>query len=97
MSAGSLHSNDENLLEIKGRPALARTYLAEFMRLYEHYRARAHEQKNEPPGGHARAVKRTTPCHKGFALAGTSCWAEDDYKPGTPEFKSRLAMAGEPA
>jgi hypothetical protein len=95
MSAGSLHSNDENLLEIKGRPALARTYLAEFMRLYEHYRARAHEQNNEPPGGTTRAVARATPCHEGFALAGTGCWAEDDYKPGTPEFKSRLAMAGE--
>lgn len=96
MSAGSLHSNDENLLEIKGRPSLARTYLAEFMRLYEHYRARARQQKDEPPGGPARAAQRQTPCHKGFALAGTSCWAEDDYTPGSPESKSRVAMAAPP-
>src|SRR6266542_4799872 len=33
--------HDENLLEIKGSPRLAQIYLAEFLRLYEHYRARA--------------------------------------------------------
>src|SRR5215470_3198248 len=41
LSNNSTHKNDENLLEIKGNPELARTYFAEFMRLYEHYRARA--------------------------------------------------------
>ena len=41
MSGNSVYNNDENLLEIKGSPRLARIYLAEFLRLYEHYRARA--------------------------------------------------------
>ena len=41
LSENSTHQNDENLLEITGSPELAQTYLAEFMRIYEHYRARA--------------------------------------------------------
>jgi phosphatidylserine/phosphatidylglycerophosphate/cardiolipin synthase-like enzyme len=91
MSDGSMHGNDENLLEIKGRKALAHAYLAEFMRLYEHYRARASQAGDKPPGG-PRATAAGTPCHAGFALAHTACWATDDYTPGTPQFKSRIAM-----
>ena len=41
MSDASQHSNDENLLEIKGDKKLAAVYMSEFLRLYEHYRARA--------------------------------------------------------
>jgi phosphatidylserine/phosphatidylglycerophosphate/cardiolipin synthase-like enzyme len=41
LSENSTHHNDENLIEIKGSLELAQTYFAEFMRLYEHYRARA--------------------------------------------------------
>ena len=93
MSAGSLHNNDENLLEVKGRTAFAHAYLAEFMRLYEHYRARAREQRDDPPGGRRRERARAVPCRRGFALAHTACWAEDDYTPGTPQCKSRTAMA----
>ncbi|KGT01989.1 PLD-like domain protein [Burkholderia pseudomallei] len=40
MSANSEHYNDENLLEIRDA-RIAGIYLAEFLRLYEHYRARA--------------------------------------------------------
>ena len=40
MSNNSNYNNDENLLEIKGGKELASIYLAEFLRLYEHYRAR---------------------------------------------------------
>jgi phosphatidylserine/phosphatidylglycerophosphate/cardiolipin synthase-like enzyme len=39
-SGNSLHSNDENLLEITQCPRIAGMYMAEFLRLYEHYRAR---------------------------------------------------------
>ena len=35
-SDNSNHRNDENLLEIRSCPRLARIYLAEFLRLYEH-------------------------------------------------------------
>src|SRR4029077_5179843 len=41
LSKNSTNYNDENLLDIKGNPELAQTYFAEFIRLYEHYRARA--------------------------------------------------------
>src|SRR3954470_21259709 len=92
MSGGSLHGNDENLLEIKGRTKLAHAYLAEFMRLYEHYRARAAEDNDKPPGGGGAVTAAGAPCHAGFALAHTGCWAELDYTPGTPQFKSRVAM-----
>lgn len=77
LSKSSLHENDENLLEIKGRTALAHAYLAEFMRLYEHYRARSRETDPKRP----------------FALAPDAAWAKDDYTPGTPQFKSRVSMA----
>lgn len=40
-SKASENDNDENVLEIKGNTALAQAYVAEFMRLYNHYRARA--------------------------------------------------------
>ncbi|WP_218190971.1 phospholipase D-like domain-containing protein [Enhydrobacter aerosaccus] len=39
-SGNSLHHNDENLLEITNCPRIAGMYMAEFLRLYEHYRAR---------------------------------------------------------
>jgi phosphatidylserine/phosphatidylglycerophosphate/cardiolipin synthase-like enzyme len=37
MSVNSVFYNDENLLEITSCPRLAEIYLAEFMRLFEHY------------------------------------------------------------
>jgi phosphatidylserine/phosphatidylglycerophosphate/cardiolipin synthase-like enzyme len=83
MSGNSLWHNDENLLEIKGHPALARTYLAEFLRLYEHYRARA--QWNAWQGGY----------RKTYTLTADARWARAAFTPGTPQFKSRRAMAGE--
>ena len=39
-SGNSLHHNDENMLEISKCPRIAGMYMAEFLRLYEHYRAR---------------------------------------------------------
>ena len=88
MSENSEHNNDENLLEIRdGR--VAAIYLAEFMRLYEHYRARAHaiKQKKQP----ARAKK------KPLALRPNREWADRHYTPGSPEWKARLAMAASPS
>src|SRR5439155_14803957 len=40
-SKASENSNDENVFEIRGNVPLAHFYVAEFMRLYNHYRARA--------------------------------------------------------
>ena len=50
LSNNSTHNNDESLLEITGSPRLAQTYFAEFMRLYEHYRARAIWNQNHGKG-----------------------------------------------
>jgi phosphatidylserine/phosphatidylglycerophosphate/cardiolipin synthase-like enzyme len=83
MSGNSLWHNDENLLEITGHTGLARTYLAEFMRLYEHYRARAQWDR----------------WHRGssdtYKLVPDARWAKAAFTEGTPQWKSRLAMVGE--
>jgi len=84
MSGNSVFGNDENLLEIKGSPRLARAYLSEFLRLYEHYRARAHFIAWKQSG--------QAPQQAGFALEGSSAWAKRHYTPGTPEFKARVRM-----
>jgi phosphatidylserine/phosphatidylglycerophosphate/cardiolipin synthase-like enzyme len=84
MSGNSVFKNDENLLEIKGSPRLSQIYLAEFLRLYEHYRARARfiawKQSGAPPQ------------NAGFALLGDRAWADRHYRPGTPEYKARVRM-----
>ena len=99
LSNNSTHKNDENLLEIKGNPELARTYLAEFMRLYEHYRARA--LWNLAHGGQAKAGKKKKSKSAAARVADTftlkrsrDAWVKDSYKPGTPEFRARTQLAG---
>ena len=87
MSGNSVFKNDENLLEITGSPRLARIYLAEFLRLYEHYRARARFIAWKQSGAPASTV--------GFALRGDRAWATRHYTVGTPEFKARLRMLAE--
>lgn len=83
MSKASEHSNDENLLEIKGDTDLAKVYLAEFMRLYEHYRARAN----------AIAVKENKKKAKDLRLyEHFSDWGQKYFKNGTSEQRARLAM-----
>ena len=81
MSKNSVNKNDENLLEIRGSRRLASIYLAKFMRLYEHYRARASWAK-------FRAGNKTT-----YQLARDAEWCRKHYSPGTPESKARMAMA----
>ncbi|WP_027526732.1 phospholipase D-like domain-containing protein [Bradyrhizobium sp. Ec3.3] len=80
-SKSSENSNDENVLEIKGNTRLAQAYVAELMRLYNHYRARAiwnktHEQKGKKPEVGSEAdplvLKRTR-----------DAWVKDAYKGGT--------------
>lgn len=82
MSRNALYENDENLLEIKESPRLAAIYVAEFLRLYEHYRARATWNTNEK-------AKRES-----YRLSKDSSWARKAYTKDTPEYKSRINMAG---
>ena len=84
-SGNSLNKNDENLIEITDCPRLARIYFAEFLRLYEHYRARAAFTKRE--SGDASSAKT-------FILTPDAQWAQKYYKKGSPEYKARTVMAG---
>ena len=98
LSKNSTNHNDENLLEIKGSPELAQTYFAEFMRLYEHYRARAlwniaHPPKKDkrgkplPPESNSRLVNTFTLKTK------RDDWVKAAYQSGTPEFVARTTLA----
>ena len=85
MSGNSVNHNDENLMEIRGSRRLAGIYMAEFFRLYEHYRARARYIAE-------RQATPATPAEP-FKLSKDSSWANKAYDPGTPEFRSRVKMA----
>ncbi|MBI4608437.1 MAG: phospholipase, partial [Candidatus Rokubacteria bacterium] len=61
----------------------AAIYLAEFMRLYEHYRARA--MWNRP-------AKRRLQTYK---LQEDARWARRAYEESTPEYKSRINMVAD--
>jgi phosphatidylserine/phosphatidylglycerophosphate/cardiolipin synthase-like enzyme len=96
LSNNSTHRNDENLLEIKGSPELARTYLAEFMRLYEHYRARALWNMAHPAGkGKPKdTAKASSKLGQAFTLKTTrDGWVKGAYKKGTPEYLARTVLA----
>lgn len=84
MSENSEHYNDENLLEIKSAKVAA-IYLAEGLRLYEHYRARAISiDATKRPA--RREVLKLRPTKDE--------WATKYYRPGSPEYKARQALAG---
>lgn len=95
MSKNSVSHNDENLLEIKGNLPLAQLYLAEFLRLYNHYRARAlwdesHSNKKGGKRAHAKPAKGAEP----FVLKKSrDGWAKRAYTKGTPEYRSRIEFA----
>jgi phosphatidylserine/phosphatidylglycerophosphate/cardiolipin synthase-like enzyme len=80
-SAASEQSNDENELEIKGNTRLAQIYVAEFMRLYNHYRARALWDKTHPSSGKERGKPSV---QDSLLLKRTrGGWAKDAYTTGT--------------
>ncbi|WP_069706719.1 phospholipase D-like domain-containing protein [Burkholderia seminalis] len=87
MSRNSEQYNDENLLEIRDT-RVAAIYLAEFLRLYEHYRARALAIDAQRHGTDAG-----TGAHARLALAPDSRWAKKYYVQGSPEEKARIALA----
>ncbi len=87
--------NDENLLEITGSPELAQTSLAEFMRLYEHYRARA--IWNMPQGAGSGADGAGRQRQKAFTFKmKRDHWVKGAFKEGTPEAIARVALACPP-
>jgi phosphatidylserine/phosphatidylglycerophosphate/cardiolipin synthase-like enzyme len=83
MSNNSSYKNDENMLEIRSCPRMAHIYLAEFLRLYEHYRARAQFSQDDAPSRTLKLQDRL------------SAWGAKYYKHGSPEYKSRINMAND--
>jgi hypothetical protein len=68
----------------RSRDHLAWLTLAEFLRLYEHYRAWARFIDFKMRGESASA--------SGLELQKDRAWADKHYIPGTPEYKARLRM-----
>ena len=87
MRNNSEHKNDENLLEIRDS-RIAGIYLAEFLRLYEHYRARALAIEAKVRGKQQEKPK--------LALESDRHWADKYYVDGSPESKARIALAHTP-
>ncbi len=85
-SGNSLHNNDENLLEITDCPRMARIYFAEFMRLFEHYRARDAYQARTGSAGAA-------PDPSKFTLTADLSWSKKYFVAGSAEAKARQHMA----
>jgi phosphatidylserine/phosphatidylglycerophosphate/cardiolipin synthase-like enzyme len=86
-SKASENSNDENVLEIKDNVPLARAYVAEFLRLYGDYRARAiwdatHKKKGAPKKQAAQADPL-------MLKATRDGWVKGAYMTGTKTYLAR--------
>jgi hypothetical protein len=57
--------------------------MAEFLRLFEHYRARMAFER------------RSSGDTEAFKLTDNNGWSKKYFTPGSPEFKARQAMSGE--
>ncbi len=85
-SAASESSNDENVLELRGNVPLSHIYVAEFLRLYNHYRARAIWNKTHGP-----KAKKPSPDADPLVLKKTRDeWAKDAFQSGTKQFLARV-------
>jgi len=99
MSNNSVHNNDENLLEITGSKQLGQAYVAEFLRLYDHYRARAlwdwsHNGGKKSTGKKKGKGAKATATNDTFILKTTrDAWVKDAYKTGTAAFLLRTDLA----
>jgi phosphatidylserine/phosphatidylglycerophosphate/cardiolipin synthase-like enzyme len=90
-SKNSESNNDENLLEISGNATLAQVYVAEFLRLYNHYRARALWNRSHPQqSGAGTSKSKNGAGNDPLVLASTrDGWVNGAYKPGTKEYVAR--------
>ena len=86
-SSGSLTSNDENMLVIRGDTRVADIYLTEFDRLFRHFYFRVVANEVEAEGGEA----------EGVFLDETSVWTEGHFEPGTFKARRREMFFAEPA
>jgi phosphatidylserine/phosphatidylglycerophosphate/cardiolipin synthase-like enzyme len=85
MSSNSTWHNDENLLQLTGCPRISESYIAEFIRLFEHYRARVAWNRASASQDHNASET--------FRLTDDSSWAGKFYKAGTAEYKARIRLS----
>ncbi|GAC1442136.1 MAG: phospholipase D-like domain-containing protein [Vulcanimicrobiaceae bacterium] len=88
LSKASTNGNDENLLQITNSPRLAQIYLAEFLRLFEQYRARLAYELRLNSGNATGPTQQST-----FELAPDNGWTKKWFAPGTSATSSRVTMA----
>lgn len=94
LSKNSVENNDENLLEIKGNTALAAVYFAEFMRLYNHYWARAVWDEQHGLKANTAAGNNVRTTDNALLLKRTRDeWVKGAYKKGSAEFAARVRLA----
>jgi phosphatidylserine/phosphatidylglycerophosphate/cardiolipin synthase-like enzyme len=92
-SAASTDKNDENMLVIRGEPAVADIYLGEFMRLFTHYAFRESLGFRRRPADQAALPVRH--------LAETAGWIDGAgrgrgyFSPGTDRMLRRLYFSGQ--
>ena len=80
-STNSTVSNDSNVLVFRGDTAVADVYVADFMRMFEHYWFRSRKDEK-------------LAADQVFALKDTDAWSERYFTPGTREQRDRLAFLG---
>ena len=88
LSKASTNGNDENMLEISNSPRLAQLYLAEFLRLFEHYRARLAFELRLNSGNASGPSSRAT-----VELAPNNSWTTKWFAPGTSTSSARVTMS----
>lgn len=82
----------ENLLEIKGNTALAAVYFAEFMRLYNHYRARAVWEAQHGATAKAKAKGAKSGQDPLVLKVTRDEWVREAYKKGTTDYAARTRL-----
>ena len=85
-SDASTLSNDENMLVIRGDSRVARIYLGEFMRLWQHYRFRSIVNAKADESGKATGYEPNY-------LVEDDSWTRDFYDPGKVKYKRRVNFA----
>ena len=80
-STNSTVANDSNVLVFRGDTAVADVYVADFMRMFEHYWFRSRKDEKRE-------------ANQVFALKDTDAWSEKYFTPGTREQRDRLAFLG---
>ena len=85
-SKNSENRNDENVIEIKGNTKLAQVYVAEFLRLYNHYRARAIWDKFH---GKKKSRAKASPSDALVLAKTRDGWVKSAYTAGTKSYLAR--------